>query len=124
MAQLPSSPATPECDKFAAARPKLDVIIEFLEWLQEGNAGKPEQRIGPVILGFYPFVTEKKIYDRDLNFKGYEDIPEDEQERGDNLASLFLSNEKLVRQFFDIDENVLDKERRALLQYQRDLNDA
>lgn len=121
----PEPPATPEHIKLKAVADKSQAIHDFLEWLADGQYNED---VGPVELAYRPYMTEKPIYKRKRGemfpeIVGYEPIPREEWKRQGQLESLTYQMSPLLAKFFDIDLKKIDDEKRALLDFQRELNE-
>lgn len=103
-------PATPELDKLKAIQDKSQVCGEFLEWLEVTHGmqlGKGHIH-GPECDGWD---EERQKYnpDRDNRCSFYEG----------QFQHLHISREKLLAQFFEIDLDKVEEERRAILDHIR-----
>lgn len=87
-------PQYPESEKLSAKREHRQVINSFLEWLDEE--------------------------------KGYllaEWSPPEEGGRDQELFPVYVGFDNLVMEYLGVDTKALEKERRAMLEAQRELND-
>ena len=107
--------ATPECDKMAAVREKSQAIGDFLEWLQ---SGEPFQNL-PFKRSIFLAAYEVEAEDSDGEM-----LPEDEWCTGDTLLPYAYNTERLLAQFFGIDLDKVEQERRAMLEEIRECQDA
>ena len=107
----------PECDKMLAAKECSQVIGEFLEWLQSGEAD-PTVLKRPVHLAALGVET---TYWDELAHEEC-DLPEDEWETTDELRPFQYTTEELLAKFFGIDLAKVEKEKCAMLEEQRRLN--
>jgi len=104
--------ATPECDKLLAAKDKAQIIGEFLEWLQSGEADDSSFKRS-IFLASYGINSEEW----DSRKGRYELLPEEEWNVSEKRIDCFRYNtEKLLAKFFGIDTNKLEEERRAMLE--------
>lgn len=110
----------PECEKLAKVSKLSNGIGEFLDWLREDknidlfqwtdkdDNGKPKfvnETGDPTIPSHYSF-DEKE--DSDFLNPEYETFPE-------GYCRVYTPFQKLLAQYFDIDMNKVEKERRELL---------
>ena len=108
--------ATPECDKMLAVQEKSQAIGEFLEWLQSGEV---EQNL-PMKRSIFLAAYRVKCEDRHGEML----------EEGDwTLSDVYIdpytySTERLLAEFFGIDLEKAEKEKRALLEEMRKCQDA
>jgi hypothetical protein len=86
-------PDYPEHAKLANIQPKSQAIGEFLDWLEQ-----------------------------EKNLTLCKPIPKGE-EGGGQFWPTYIPVRDLLAEFFEIDQNVLEREKRAMLAYQRELND-
>lgn len=100
----------PECEKMIAINEKSQVIGEFLEWIQSGEADNSKFN-RPIFLAAFAIVTTY----HDLN-DVEKDFPEDEWEVGERIMRFSYTTEMLLAKFFKIDMNKVEKERRAMLE--------
>jgi len=84
----------PECDKMNAVREKSQVIGEFIEWLQSGEASEKEE---PIVLAYYPTQRTSNEVDAHLHPCSY-------------------TIETLLAKYFDIDLDKVEKEKRLILE--------
>lgn len=103
-------PTCPECEKMAKVRDQSQKIGEFLEWLR----GEKE-----IVFCTY-HQHSKSCYDNEEDYEdhkyarcGY---------REDDLAPAPIRTEEILAEFFDIDLDKIEQERRALLEYCRERN--
>ena len=77
----------PECEKLKAVSDKSQVVGEFLEWLQYEKE----------------FMIAKHVENED-------------EDGADYLAPMHINTERLLAEFFDIDMDKVETERRAMLE--------
>lgn len=97
----------PECDKLAAIQEKSQNIGEFLEWLQSGEVSQNLPIKRSIFLASYDVVCE------DGQGKM---LHEDDWELGDRMMPFAYSTDRLLANFFGIDLDKVDKEKRAMLE--------
>jgi hypothetical protein len=102
--------ATPELDRLSAASEEIHAIGQFLEWLGSGEA-KPDGTVQGVFLGYYPRLCD--VYPNG----GY-----GPHERSENLWPLTFGTEELLSRYLNIDMRKVDRERRQILESQRQSN--
>lgn len=100
----PPAPATPTLDKMREVREKSQAIGEFLEWLES---------TGVQLVTYHSHGDKCEDEDGDIMCGISEDEPMPEHR----------SIERLLAEFFEIDLKVVEEERRALLDWQRVLNE-
>lgn len=107
----------PECNKMLAVKERSQVIGEFLEWLQSGEADSTafKRRVFLATHGL-----ETTYWDQLAQEEC--DLPEDEWEVGDELCPFQYTTEELLAKFFGIDLAKAEKEKQAMLEEQRRLN--
>ena len=89
----------PECDKIVAAHDKSQVIGEFLDWLKSRG----------IRLGQWKPTPSELVLNRMTGKR----IPADDEE---TFVEYFTSKEKILAEFFGIDLNKVEEERRAMLE--------
>jgi hypothetical protein len=94
---MPEKPR-PECDKLVAVAPQSQKIGEFLEWLQSEKE---------IVFGRHHEHLESCYDEEDYRDCGL---------RQDELTPARPSVESLLAEFFDIDRNRVEEERRGLLE--------
>ena len=94
----------PECDKLAAVSERSQAIGEFLEWLESSAVG-PDKR--PVFLAYYPLITHSNDGTTLKKRDQYVSV---------RPACLNASIERLLAQFFEIDMDKVERERRKILE--------
>lgn len=100
--------ATPECDKMLAVKEKSQAIGEFLEWLQSGEV---EQNL-PMKRSIFLAAYRVKCEDRHGEM-----LDEEDWTLSDVYIDPFMYNtERLLAEFFGIDLEKAEKEKRALLE--------
>jgi hypothetical protein len=102
----PDPPSTPTLDKLKSVSDKSQAIGAFLEWLQ----------------------SEQKV--QLMRYHEHNDSCRDEDDEDEFVCGLddemfpnHSSIEQLLADYFEIDLKEVEKERRALLDWQRELND-
>ena len=95
---MSTQPACPECERLSNVSKQSDPIGQFLEWM------KTEKHL---VIARY-----MRIDDEDG------DEPEEEV-----LVENGVSIERLLADYFNIDLEVIEKERQALLKYLQEMND-
>lgn len=102
----PELPKTPTLDKLRGVKDKSQTIGSFLDWLQS------EQKIQ--LMHYHEHIEScfDEDGDSDSNCGLFEDDP----------MPNHRSIEKLLADYFEIDLGEVEKERRALLDWQRELN--
>jgi len=103
--KLPKAPETPTLDKMREARPKSQAIGGVLEWLTSEQRGQ---------LMLYHEHSEGCLDEDDAYRCGLTE---------DSLVPMHTSVEQLLADFFEIDLKEVEKERSALLDWQRELNE-
>lgn len=114
----------PEHEKLKAIKGKSQAIGGFLDWLRDGGLSDDH---GAVMLAYYPYITERPVYKGsfpDMEVVDYEPIPREEWERSSELHSLSYPLDSLLAQFFEIDLNKLEEEKRAMLEECRKVHEA
>lgn len=106
------SPKTPECDKLIAASKTSQIIGEFLAWVDERNI-----RLCHL------------VEDEDgVEYQIVQKIEIDPEDKGEKVALTLMGAKKVVRfktveeklaAYFDIDLDIVEKERRAMLDHIR-----
>jgi hypothetical protein len=91
-------PPCPECEKLHDIAPYSQKVGEFIEWLRSEK--------GAVIATHHEHSDE--CYDGEYTNCGL---------RKDELCIMHFSTEKLLAEFFGIDLDKVERERRALLEY-------
>ena len=140
-------PATPECDKMSEVKDKSQVVGEFLEWLQQEGVHlcrwrddmtatercyglrRDGRHASPLALddsNCEEGVVERKVEGRDglkvmpgetcprCNGEGHVEFPVTAQ-----YVPEFMSIERVLAKFFEIDLDKVEQERRALLEHLR-----
>jgi len=87
--------ATPETDKMLAVKDKSQAIGEFIDWLGENG------------MAIVRYATRDDMYD--------DEGERTETNEGDYLP-VHISTEKMLAQYFGIDLNASEKEKRAILE--------
>jgi hypothetical protein len=129
MAKTPTKPVppqTPECDKWAAVHDRYQGLVELEEFMQSKGWQIAE----------YPMITHRYVYepippglsvgDRifyERKIVGTEEIPEAERERSRHMCAVPSGMLRIAYAMYGIDENALEKERRALLTYEREMRE-
>lgn len=99
------APRTTQCDRLAACAEKRNAIMEFFEWLEYRQPNRNGKPMGDrLFLARYPVRRDGST--RDDPVPHHEPI------------------ETLLLRFLNISGKRLENQRRALLEYQRRLNDA
>lgn len=93
-----TEPKCPECERVHEVAPKSQAIGEFVEWLESQG----------IVLATYHEHTEGCYNDEDFLVCGY---------RKDQLQPDHRNIQSRLAEFFGIDLNKVEKERRALLKY-------
>jgi len=104
-----------ECDKMLKVKDKSQTIGEFLEWLRE------KKNVSFCILGSN--LNEKlldRVYDEEDSFN--EENYEEGEYRGDEFYPTNFSTEKLLAEFFEIDLEKVETEKREMLDKIRNIN--
>jgi len=102
---MSTQPACPECERLSNVSKQSDPIGQFLEWM------KTEKHL---VIARY-----MRIDDEDGD-EPEEDGDEPEEEV---LVENGVSIERLLADYFNIDLEVIEKERQALLKYLQEMND-
>ncbi len=113
---MTEQPATPELDKIKAISDHSQAIGEFLEWCQEEH----------LILAFYPLVREmypERYTDEELSKRQNEWRRDNMDERSENLQPTNKGTLALLAKFFDIDQAKAEREREAVLEYVRTMQE-
>jgi len=82
----------PECDKLSSRTAEWDAIYPFIEWLLEKKIWLAQT------------ITKREYYG-----EGYEDEPMD------TMVPILQSLDNILYEYFDVDPNKLERERRELL---------
>lgn len=93
-ANISNYPETPELDKLGKVAPTSQKIGEFVDWLRAEKG---------ILLANWPTGAERNMYG----------------EKMDYLAPVNIPIERLLAEFFGIDLNKVEEERRGVLDYLR-----
>ena len=120
------TPASPECEKMVAAQPRSQAIGDFLEWLEtekkirlgtyhvHGPACEGWDADDEGIVPVYGYRCDKKHKHDALNCSRDRvsgcDLPTEA------LSPVHFTTEKLLAEYFEIDLNKVEAERRAILE--------
>lgn len=136
-------PTYPEHDKLRVVRDKSQAIGEFLEWLEEKHFVELQQRFvreedeegEPVyrnsegeVVPDWPPPQSCGLYERNSQMRREREQREGIERRliphpgGEILRPFPMHKEKLLAEFFGIDRNKLEEEKRAMLEQCRRMN--
>lgn len=104
---------TPELGKIRAVHERSQSIGEFIDWLEEEK--------GYRIAEYEKEPCNFMCHEGTCRLKGTHDCHTAHESTGE-LYVVNLSREKILAEFFEIDLNKVEEERRALLKEQRRLN--
>jgi hypothetical protein len=127
-------PPTPELDKMSAVREQSQAIGEFLDWLTgekglslcrqqvSGNNGKPQIRwkAGVRKCKQYRASIRSREPDRNDLYNGDAELNPEHEHWPSGFFPANENIEKLLAEFFEIDLNKVEEERRAILEALRE----
>lgn len=122
---MPFTVATPELEKMSASRERSQPIGEFIDWL--AGQGIFLMRSVPIVHQRWPWESRYDVNGKRTwgPHRGPDDGvhgPPEQYERGEEAVMYGESIERMLARFFDIDLNVIEEERRALLDAIREAN--
>ena len=104
----------PECDKMVKVQSQAQAIGEFLEWLDS-----KERRVCEWVEG----TTDAARIARAFNFGAHEEDEEEDNKPNTGWYPITFNIEKLLAEYFNIDLQMVEKEKRQILDEIRKTNE-